>query len=95
MSRMATIDAFLNTGSKKALQISFCQTVSNCFYRALHVLRESKTLVNACKLPCFPASTQGLLVPGLLTPTSNFGMNQRVGRRLAVRGENCLFWPLS
>ena len=54
-----------------------------------------KTLVNACKLPCFPASTQGFLVPGLLTPTSIFGMNQRDARRLAVRGENCLFWPLS
>ena len=32
---------------------------------------------------------------GLLTPTSIFGMNQRDARRLAVRGENCLFWPLS
>ena len=37
----------------------------------------------------------GFLVPGLLPPTSIFGMNQRDARRLAVRGENCLFWPLS
>ena len=78
---------FLKHMFKKALQISFCRTVWNCLFRALHVLRESKTLVNACKLPCFPASTQGFLVPGLLTPTSIFGMNQRDARRLDVRGE--------
>ena len=53
VSRMATIVAFLNTRSKKVLQISFCGTVWNCFCRALHVLRESKKLVNACKLSCF------------------------------------------
>ena len=48
-----------------------------------------------CPVTVTPPSTQGFLVPGLLTPTSIFGMNQRDARRLAVRGENCLFWPLS
>ena len=38
---------------KKALKLSFCRTVWNCFSRALHVLRESKKLVDACKLPSF------------------------------------------
>ena len=91
MSRMATKDAFLNTRSKRPCKYHFVGQ----FEIALHVLRESKTLVNACRLPCIPASTQGFLVPGLLMPTSIFGMNQQNARRLAVKGENCLFWPLS
>ena len=60
MSRMATIDAFLNTRSKKALQISFCRT---CPTRVKNAGQRIQTSM--------------------------------LSRRLAVRGEKCLFWPLS
>ena len=84
MSRMATIDAFLTHVQKRPCKYHFVGQFEIAFPGLCMSYASQKG-----------SSTQGFLVPGLLTSSSNFGMNQRVARRLAVKGENCLFWPLS
>ena len=97
MSRMATIDAFLNTQVQKRpckyhfvgqFEIAF---PGLCMSYASQKRSSTHANFHAFRRPCFPS----VLVPGLLTPTSIFGMNHRDARCLAVRGENFLFWPLS
>ena len=74
---------------KKALKLSFCRTVWNCFSRALHVLRESKKLVDACKLPSF------LVVSPLELKIVDSGLFLRVFRTKANIFIHSCIWPSS